>query len=87
MSPDLASGLAGAELVHGRYKPKGLVWRIAENFECEPGVIAAAEVVKSGKIGKVAFFKYSCVTYIRQDNKYYKTSWRAAPDVRNYNCW
>ena len=63
------------------YKNKNLVWRVAENFEAEPGYRAAAAAIRSGKIGKVIFFKTLVNNYIDKDSKYYKTPWRTIPDV------
>ena len=65
-----------------RYSKTGLVWRVAENFECEPGIQAAASAIKSGRIGKVAFFRLTSINYIDQESKWYQTSWRTVPDVR-----
>jgi hypothetical protein len=64
-----------------KYKPKGLVWRVAENFEAEPGFLAAAKAIRDGKIGDVNFFKAAAVNYVNKDSKWYKTPWRTVPDV------
>jgi predicted dehydrogenase len=64
-----------------RYKDKGLIWRVAENFEAEPGLRAAGKAIRDGKIGKVIFFNAKVVNYIDKDSKWYKTPWRTVPDV------
>ena len=64
------------------YKPRGLVWRVAENFELEPGYHAAARAIRDGKIGAVNSFNARVVGYVAKDSKYYKTPWRTVPDVR-----
>ncbi|KAG9026550.1 hypothetical protein FRB95_008721 [Tulasnella sp. JGI-2019a] len=79
---DVKTALELIKLYESEYKPKGLLWRIAENFECESGVVAAAEAVSSGAIGRVAFFKLSSVGAMVQDNQYYQTSWRTVPEYQ-----
>ncbi|KAG8904899.1 hypothetical protein FRC01_008556, partial [Tulasnella sp. 417] len=79
---DVKAALELVKTYDTEYKPKGLIWRVAENVECEPGVRAAAEVIHSGKIGKVAFFRLSSVSYIDQESKWYKSSWRTLPDYQ-----
>jgi predicted dehydrogenase len=65
---------------------------VAENYECEPGIQAAGEIIKSGKIGDVAFFKLTAINHLEKSNKYYQTSWRTIPEVGlnmdhcNYAC-
>ncbi|KAG9046909.1 hypothetical protein FS837_003414, partial [Tulasnella sp. UAMH 9824] len=82
VAKDVKAALELIKTYETEYKPKGLIWRVAENFECEPGIRAAAEAVHSGKIGKVAFFRLSVVNYIDQESKWYQTSWRTVPDYQ-----
>ena len=81
VAPDVAGGIALLNEYNEKYK-KNLVWRVAENFEAEPGFRAAHGAIAAGKIGKVNFFKAVAVSYVDTDNKYYKTPWRTVPDVR-----
>lgn len=81
VAPDVAGGIALINDYENQYKPKGLVFRTAENWEVEPGYQAAGKAIRDGKIGKVAFFNARVVNYIAKDNKYYKTPWRTVPDV------
>jgi hypothetical protein len=81
VAPDVAGGIGLIATYDEKYK-KNLVWRVAENFEAEPGFRAAGEAIKAGKIGKVTFFKAVVTNYVDVDNKYYKTPWRTVPDVR-----
>ena len=56
-------------------------FRIAENFEVEPGYLAARDVIAKGTIGDMAFFRFTQVAYIdEKDNPYYKTPWRTKPE-------
>ena len=64
------------------YKPKNVVWRVAENFECEPGYIAAGKIIRNGKIGKVFNFNLAAVNKMDKDSKWYKTPWRTIPDYQ-----
>ena len=64
-----------------KYKPQGLIWKVAENYEAEPGYRAAAHAIREGKIGKVSFFKLQAVNYIDKTSKWYQTPWRTVPDV------
>lgn len=81
VAKDVATGLELIRDVDTAYKPKGLVWRVAENWELEPGYHAAAKAIRDGKIGKVNSFNARVVGYVAKDSKYYKTPWRTVPDV------
>jgi predicted dehydrogenase len=82
VAPDVAQGLDLIKKYNSQYKGKGLIWRIAENFEAEPGYRAAGAAIAAGKIGKIIFFKTTVVNYIDKESKWYKTPWRTVPDVR-----
>ena len=81
VAPDVASGLKLIAEYNTVYKPKGLKWRVAENYEVEPAHLAAAKLVKSGKIGKIDSYNVRVVNYVGKDSKWYKTPWRTIPDV------
>ncbi|KAJ7017716.1 oxidoreductase family protein [Mycena alexandri] len=81
VAPDVAGGISLIKTYNEKYK-KNLVWRVAENFEAEPGFRAAGEAIAEGKIGKVNFFKAVVFNHIDIDNKYYKTPWRTVPDYQ-----
>ncbi|KAJ7203957.1 oxidoreductase family protein [Mycena haematopus] len=81
VAPDVARGISLINEYNEKYK-KNLVWRVAENWEAEPGFRAAGELIASGKIGKVNFFKAVAFNHIDRDNKYYKTPWRTVPDYQ-----
>ena len=82
VAADVEQGLRLIQEYNSKYKPKGLIWRVAENFEAEPGYRAAGAAIAAGKIGKIVFFKAVGVNYIDQETKWYKTPWRTVPDVR-----
>jgi len=82
VAPDVKTGLGLINKYNELYKPKGLIWRVAENFEAEPGFRAAAEVIRSGTIGKVIFFKTVVANHIDKNSKWYKTPWRTVPDYQ-----
>ncbi|KAH9474451.1 hypothetical protein JR316_0012910 [Psilocybe cubensis] len=80
VAPDVKQGLDLINTYNQTYKPKGLIWRIAENFEAEPGYKAVGDFIRAGKIGDVIFFKTVVVNYIDKESKWYKTPWRTVPD-------
>ncbi|KEP55058.1 putative NAD-binding rossmann fold oxidoreductase [Rhizoctonia solani 123E] len=82
VAKDVKTGIDLIEKWEKEYKPKGLIWRVAENFEVEPGILEAAERIKAGAIGKVRFFNCSMIFPMDKDNKYYQTSWRTIPDYQ-----
>jgi predicted dehydrogenase len=84
VAKDVAEGAKLLATFKSQYKPKGLVWRVAENFEAEPGFQAAGKAIRDGKIGKVIFFNMSVVNYIDKTSKWYNTPWRTVPDVSDY---
>jgi len=82
VAPDVKKGLELIRTYNQLYKNKGLVWRVAENFEAEPGYRPAAAAIRSGKIGKVIFFRTLAVMYMDQESKWYKIPWRTIPDYQ-----
>lgn len=80
VAPSVAEGLkliASAE----KYTKgdKSLIWKVAENFECEPSTVKAHEIVTSGRIGKVTSFSLEALNDLQKDSKYYQTPWRTIP--------
>ncbi|KAI0062479.1 oxidoreductase family protein [Artomyces pyxidatus] len=82
----VAADVAGAvELIktyERDYKPKGLIWRVAENFESEPIYQRAGQAIRDGKIGKVTYFKVQVLNALDKDSKWYNTPWRTVPDYQ-----
>lgn len=81
VAPDVASGLELIKDYETDYKPKGLIWRVAENWETETSYQVAAKAIKDGKIGKVSFYNARVVNYMDTSSKWYNTPWRTIPDV------
>ncbi|KAG2124879.1 hypothetical protein DEU56DRAFT_963199 [Suillus clintonianus] len=80
VSADVASGVGLIAQYEAQYKPKGLVWRVAENWEVEPGHIAARRAIAGGKIGKVTFFSSRAVNFTDRGTKWYTSAWRLFPE-------
>lgn len=81
VAADVARGQALIQEYETKYKPKGLIWRVAENYEYETAYGAAGKAVKDGKIGKVVFYNARVVNHIDKNSKWYNTPWRTVPDV------
>ncbi|CAK5283220.1 unnamed protein product [Mycena citricolor] len=81
VAPDVAGGIKLINEYEQKYQ-RDLVWRVAENFEAEPGYRAAGEMIATGKIGQVKLFKANVSNYIDKNNKYYNTPWRTIPDYQ-----
>jgi len=56
-----------------------VIWKIAENFECELGTLKAHQLLTEGKIGKVTSFSIEALNDLQKDSKYYQTPWRTVP--------
>ncbi|TDL27834.1 NAD-binding protein [Rickenella mellea] len=82
VAKNVKSGIYLIKEYEEKYKPKGLIWRVAENFEAEPGYRAAGQAIRDGKIGKVMFFRLQGINNLDQDSKWYKTPWRTVPDYQ-----
>ncbi|KAG6884224.1 hypothetical protein C0993_000288 [Termitomyces sp. T159_Od127] len=83
--PVAAGVKQGLELIkryNDIYKPKGLIWRVAENFEAEAGIRAAGAAIAAGKIGQVIFFRTVTYNHIDKTSKWYNTPWRTVPDYQ-----
>ncbi|KZT63512.1 NAD(P)-binding protein [Daedalea quercina L-15889] len=82
VAPDVASGLELIKDYEADYKPKGLIWRVAENWETETSYQEAAKAIRDGKIGKVSFYNARVVNYMDTSSKWYNTPWRTIPDYQ-----
>jgi predicted dehydrogenase len=81
LAPSVSEGRRLLSVYDAQYRMKGLVWRVAENFEAESGYRVAGRAIKEGRIGRVLFFGARVVNYIDQESKWYQTPWRTVPDV------
>ncbi|KIM22883.1 hypothetical protein M408DRAFT_332653 [Serendipita vermifera MAFF 305830] len=82
VAPTVKDGIKLINTYESVYKPRGLVWRVAENFEAEPGLQAAGKAIAEQKIGKVCFWNYQVLNNVNTDGMWYKTPWRTVPDYQ-----
>ncbi|KAM6501396.1 oxidoreductase family protein [Amanita muscaria] len=82
VAADVKQGIELIRVYNDKYKPRGLIWKVAENFEAEPGYRKAAELVREGRIGDLIQFKAVIEAHVTQESKYYKTPWRTVPDYQ-----
>ncbi|KAL0580565.1 hypothetical protein V5O48_001477 [Marasmius crinis-equi] len=82
--PVAANVKAGLELIKeaAPYVAKGLVWRVAENFEVEPVYAKVRQLIAEGKIGEVKAFRASVKVYLDQTSEWYNTPWRTKPEYQ-----
>jgi len=80
---DVAEGVELIKTYEKVYKPKGLIWRIAENWEVEPTFLWVQAALAAGKIGKIQTFSLVSINYVSPvGNKWYNTPWRTKPDYQ-----
>ncbi|KZO94736.1 NAD(P)-binding protein [Calocera viscosa TUFC12733] len=80
---DVKEGIELIKQYEKVYKPKGLIWRIAENWEVEPTFLWVKQALASGAIGKVQTFSLISINYVSPvGNKWYNTPWRTKPDYQ-----
>ncbi|KAI9006970.1 oxidoreductase family protein [Hyaloraphidium curvatum] len=74
-APDVAAGLALLAEYEKEYRPKGIVWQVAENYRADPGVRLAASEAR--KLGKLRFFDMRIGLSVPS-----VPDWRATPDYQ-----
>lgn len=74
-SPTLA---AGRDLLDRYARRSDRVWMVAENWRYEPVMQQAADIVRSGEIGRPLVAQFNHYVPMMPDNKYYQTPWRHA---------
>lgn len=84
IAKDVATGIDLVRKYVSEYLPKGLVWRVAENYEYEPAYREAGQLVRGGQIGRVISFSATGFVPSSKGNKNYKTDWRTVPDVSQF---
>jgi predicted dehydrogenase len=83
VAPTVSEGLTLISFTEKYTKgEKPLVWRVAENFECDPSTIIAQKLVMEGKIGKVTSFTLVALSNVQKDWIYYQTPWRTIPNYQ-----
>ena len=75
LAPSVARGKA--LLAHER---PDRVWMVAENMRYVQSFLAAADILKSGQLGKPIMSSWAVRNTMLPSNKYYKTDWRRAGD-------
>jgi predicted dehydrogenase len=82
VAPSVEEGKKLISTHEATFKPRNLIWRVAENYEAEPGYWAASAAIKEGKIGEVVTFNLAAINNTDKDSKWYKTPWRTVPDYQ-----
>ncbi|KAI5479865.1 NAD dependent oxidoreductase [Pseudohyphozyma bogoriensis] len=63
-------------LYESEYKPKGIMWIVAEQFPYEEAFVIAKSILDSGKIGELRSFTLDYNNMIAPGNKTHETAWR-----------
>ncbi|ODO05492.1 hypothetical protein I350_04543 [Cryptococcus amylolentus CBS 6273] len=67
------------------YKPKDLIWRVAENYAHEPVLRWAADLLKSTpEAGPILYWDLKFIAFVEDGSKYHATSWRTIPDYQGF---
>lgn len=65
------------------WKPKGLIWRVAENFAHEPILREAGRILaNTPELGPILYWSLNMEGNIPDGSKYHATSWRTVPDYQ-----
>ena len=62
------------------YERPDRVWMVAENMRYVQAFVAAADILRSGQLGKPVMCSWAVRNAMQPSNKYYKTDWRRAGD-------
>ncbi|KAF5328440.1 hypothetical protein D9619_013251 [Psilocybe cf. subviscida] len=80
VAPDVKSGLEIIGEYRKEFQNRGLVWRVAENWEAEPAYRKIGKAIQEGVIGDVKWFRSSVWNFVDASSKWYKTPWRTVPE-------
>ncbi|WWC67114.1 uncharacterized protein I206_101021 [Kwoniella pini CBS 10737] len=83
---DIEAGLAFVKEFEDNWKPKNLVWRVAEDYDHEPIHKRAAELLADPAMGPVLFWDLQNQNYCPDGDKWQATSWRNVPDYQGGFC-
>lgn len=79
----IATDLATAHRLLDLYaRCSGLVWMVGENWRYESAFVQAAEMVRSGVIGRPITCHWAVFTPVTTQSKYYGSAWRESGEVR-----
>ncbi|KAL1858281.1 hypothetical protein VTK73DRAFT_7865 [Phialemonium thermophilum] len=65
-----------------KYQPRGLDWRIAENFTHEPILWKARDILKDPALGPVLYWQLAQEICCPDGNPWHATEWRNIPDYQ-----
>ncbi|KAL7423452.1 hypothetical protein Q5752_001032 [Cryptotrichosporon argae] len=82
LGKDVAHAKALIDEYETVYKPKGLIWRVAENWAHEPGLRRAAELLRQPAVGPVLYYEARQEAVVPDGSKYHATSWRTIPEYQ-----
>jgi predicted dehydrogenase len=86
MEKPLAKDVEASEALiaeyEAKYKPKGLVLSVAEQFRYDAGHEKARQIINSGTIGKLTAVHARIWQCIVPGNKWYETEWRKKPQYQ-----
>ncbi|WVR07447.1 hypothetical protein IAU60_004488 [Kwoniella sp. DSM 27419] len=83
LAKDVKDALALIEEYETVYKPKGLIWRVAENYAHEPMLREAGKLLASTpELGPILYWQLRFEAFVEDGSKYHKTGWRTIPDYQ-----
>ncbi|WVF72741.1 hypothetical protein IAT40_007559 [Kwoniella sp. CBS 6097] len=84
LAKDVKDALELVEEYEREYKPKGIIWRVAENYSHEPVLREAGKVLSSSDtgLGPILSWQLRFEAYVEDGSKYQKTPWRTIPDYQ-----
>ncbi|KAL7409667.1 oxidoreductase family protein [Mrakia frigida] len=79
IAKDIETAKALIKTYNEKYAPKGLIWRVAENWEMEPVFLAAKKVLASKEQGELRSFAWNNSSRTEEGSRWISTSWRTVP--------
>ncbi|WVQ67595.1 uncharacterized protein L199_005798 [Kwoniella botswanensis] len=83
---DVKAGLELIKEFEDYWKPKNLIWRVAEDYDHEPIHKRAAELLRDPALGPVLYWDLQNQNYCPDGDKWQATSWRNVPDYQGGFC-
>ncbi|KAF3385456.1 hypothetical protein F1880_002911 [Penicillium rolfsii] len=80
IAKDVATARELLKWYQANIDPSKVIWAVGENFRYMTKFLFAAEKVR--EMGKVRQFRVNVHSLVKQDNKYYLTSWRQVPEYQ-----
>ncbi|RSH95811.1 hypothetical protein EHS25_000903 [Saitozyma podzolica] len=81
MSMDVAEAKQLIKEYETFYEPKGLIWRVAENFAHEPMLHKTRTLLAdpNSGLGSILYYQTSFIDFVPDGHRYQSTSWRTIP--------